>query len=107
RDPRSGGSFRIFEMDAANSNWNVIGQVNLSLNPYWSPSDSFLDKILFITERGEEKESRKVLFLTKRSMVVSYDLKDLSFEKIFDLSACPKFRHGVKFHQYIESLACV
>ncbi|XP_026456800.1 F-box protein At5g07610-like [Papaver somniferum] len=103
-----GRRFSIFEMDAANSSWKLKGQVDVSLNPY--NSSIFLpysDSILFIIERDEDKESTKVMLLTKESMVVSYDFKDMRFEKIHDLSTYTNFRHNVKFHQYIESLACV
>ncbi|KAI3852321.1 hypothetical protein MKX03_018966, partial [Papaver bracteatum] len=101
--------FRIFEMDAANSSWIVKCQVDVNLNPYDRSSFGstffhLLNSILFIIESGEEK----VVMLTKDGVVVYYDLKDMSFEKIYDLSARQRFPLGIiNFYQYIESLACI
>ncbi|KAI3852323.1 hypothetical protein MKX03_018968, partial [Papaver bracteatum] len=98
--------FNIFERDAAYSTWNAKGQVGIRLNPYGHfPGSPF--GYAFIIKTKQEKELTKVLLLTNESMVVSYDLKDMSFEKIYDLSAKHEFRFGVKFHQNIESLAGV
>ncbi|XP_026430347.1 F-box protein At5g07610-like [Papaver somniferum] len=105
-------TFNIFELDSANC-WNVKGAVDVRLNPYaGSPYSSIIrglntDFIIFITEREEENESTRVVLLTKDRSVVTYDLKGMSFEKIHDLSAGQQLNITVRFHQYIESLACV
>lgn len=79
-------------MDSADYSWIAKGQVDVRLNPYaGSPCGStFLPGhhyILFIIEKEDENEPTKVVPLTKESSVLSYDLKDMSFKKIYDLSA--------------------
>ncbi|KAI3952442.1 hypothetical protein MKX01_005309 [Papaver californicum] len=108
--PHDHFSFSIFERDAAYSSWNLKGHVDMSLNPYVkfaaSPTGT-VDYIVFIMQGEEEKESTKVFLIANESMVVSYDLKDMIFEKIYDLSTREEFPEDVSFHQHIESLACV
>ncbi|KAI3875145.1 hypothetical protein MKX03_021639, partial [Papaver bracteatum] len=112
-DPFGCNRFSIFEMDSADYNWIAKGQVDVRLNPYaGSPcSSTYLPPyhcILFIIEKEDENESAKVVLLTKESSVLSYDLKDMSFKKIYDVSARQEFDDfNAEFHQYIESLACV
>lgn len=91
-DPFGCNRFCIFEMDSADYSWIAKGQVDVRLNPYaGSPCGStFLPGhhyILFIIEKEDENEPTKVVPLTKESSVLSYDLKDMSFKKIYDLSA--------------------
>ncbi|XP_026434678.1 F-box protein At5g07610-like [Papaver somniferum] len=104
-------TFNIFELDSADC-WNVKGPVDMRLNLYaGSPYDPifrlYRDHIIFITEREEEEDSTKVVLLTKEKSVVTYDLKDMSFEKIHDLLARRQLYLCVRFYQYIESLARV
>lgn len=101
--------FDVFRMDAAYTSWNFKGRVDLRLNPHrefdGSPPKCFYDYLLFIVE-GEE-ESTKMVLLTRESKIVSYDLKELSFGKIYDLSPEQDLPVRPNFYQSIESLACV
>ncbi|XP_026405253.1 F-box protein At5g07610-like [Papaver somniferum] len=101
----------IFEMDVANSSCTPKFYIDMRLNPYGKPTP-FLRSLLwhdymFYIERGEETESAKVFLLTKEAMVVSCDLKDMSFKKIYDISKRLRKPSTAKCYQNIESLACV
>lgn len=114
-------SLNIFEMKTGCTGWNVIYHVDLwklrvllHLQEIgYSNFENDELKVLLVDgeegEEGEEEESAKLVFQV-RDKVISYDLKEISLNKVHDIE--PVFirghwQHCRIFHayQYINSLA--
>ncbi|XP_026437110.1 F-box protein At5g07610-like [Papaver somniferum] len=103
---KEGRCFDIFEMDTGHAGWalkccsvNVKASRRRELLNLSPP-----DQIIFIAEEGK---SLKLVFLANHGNVISYDTKELSFNKICDILPPPVPGNFFLSYPYIQSLACV